>query len=81
VLQVVADHDEFKDMATGVSRISEDRHYSASAAAQEGQVCAGDHGTHVGALAGGYEFGAGKDVTIVSGACRGCQLLCGVRVV
>ena len=36
--------------------------------AQEGQVCAGDHGTHVGALAAGYEFGAGKDATIVSGA-------------
>lgn len=54
-------------MDTGVSRISEDRHYSASAQQNEGQTCAGDHGTHVAALAAGVEVGAGKDATIVSG--------------
>ena len=54
-------------MATGVSRISDDRHYSASAQQNEGQTCAGDHGTHVGALVAGFENGPAKDAEIVSG--------------
>ena len=71
-VQTVADHEEFKQMTTGASRISEDRHYSATAAAQQGQTCAGDHGTHVAALAAGYEVGAAKDATVVSGAPQAC---------
>jgi hypothetical protein len=67
-LQTVVDHEEFKDMKTGVSRLSGDRHYSASAQGNEGQTCAGDHGTHVAALAAGFERGAAKDAEIVSGA-------------
>ena len=63
-------------MATGVSRISEDRHYSGSAKANEGQTCAGDHGTHVGALVAGFENGAAKDAEIVSGASPCARPLC-----
>ena len=70
-------------MTTGASRISEDRHYSATAAAQQGQTCAGDHGTHVAALAAGYEVGAAKDATVVSGGPQACPYhaacSCGVR--
>jgi hypothetical protein len=75
MLQTVTDHEEFKDMNTGVSRLSEERHYSASAQGNEGQTCAGDHGTHVAALAAGYERGAAKEAEIVSGTKR-IELTC-----
>jgi hypothetical protein len=67
-VQNVADHEEFQDMDGGQSRISEDRHFSASAMQNEGQTCAADHGTHVASLAAGFERGAAKDATIVSGS-------------
>ena len=65
---MVVDHEEFKHMETGTSRISEDRHYSETARGTSGQTCAGGHGTHVASLAAGFESGAAKDATIVSGA-------------
>jgi hypothetical protein len=67
MLQSVADHEEFQDMKTGESRLGADRHYSAAAQIYEGQACAADHGTHVASLAAGFESGAGKGATIVSG--------------
>lgn len=54
-------------MNTGESRLAQDRHFSATAQQYEGQACAADHGTHVASLAAGFESGAGKGATIVSG--------------
>lgn len=54
-------------MNTGETRLREDRHYSAAAQLYEGQACAADHGTHVASLAAGFESGAGKGASIVSG--------------
>lgn len=67
-MQTVADHEEFKHMDSSASRISEDRYFSATAQGQEGQTCAGDHGTHVASLAAGFESGAAKYAEVVSGA-------------
>lgn len=54
-------------METGATRISEDRHFSYSARRNEGLTCASDHGTHVASLAAGFQTGAAKGATVVSG--------------
>ena len=68
----VVDHAQFKNIRTGLSRLATDRFLSPSARSARGE-CAGDHGTHVAALAGGVEFGTAKNLQIVSvGAQPGC---------
>lgn len=79
-LQSVADHAEFQHMETGETRLREDRHYSAAAQTNEGQVCAADHGTHVASLAAGFESGAGKGADIVSGMLTPIPLTTAFRV-
>ena len=68
----VVDHVQFKNMRTGLSRLSSDRFLS-PAARRSRSTCAGDHGTHVAGLAAGVEFGTAKNAVVVSvGAQPGC---------
>lgn len=73
---LVHDHDEFRNMFSGESRVSSDNFRSASAldAYDADPVCSTAHGTHVGSLATGYGYSVGKNSTIVSvGVQPGCE--------
>lgn len=72
---VMPDHDEFKNLFDGRSRVHPDRFSSATATEKfaSDPDCASAHGTHVASLATGYGYGVAKNSTIISVAAQpGC---------
>ena len=69
------DHDEFRNLFDGRSRVHADgfRSQTATETFANDRVCSSGHGTHVASLAAGYGYGIAKNATIVSvGVQPGC---------
>jgi subtilisin family serine protease len=70
------EHDEFRNLFDGTSRVHEDSFASDTAAKKYETYpkCASDHATNVASLAAGYGYGVAKNSTLISvGVQPGCE--------